>query len=52
MLEFRELILYEKDRHDLLTTYFISRLLSDFSPTLNTIELNENNGFLEGQVNR
>ncbi|WP_089832088.1 transposase [Halolactibacillus halophilus] len=52
MPEFRELILYEKDRQDLLTTHFISRLLSDFPPTLNAIELDENNGFLEGQVNR
>ena len=52
MPEFRELILYEKDRQDPLTTHFISRLLSDFPPTLNAIELDENNGFLEGQVNR
>ncbi|GEN57430.1 hypothetical protein GCM10012290_10230 [Halolactibacillus alkaliphilus] len=38
-LEFREPILYEKDRQDPLTTHFISRLLSDFPPTLNAINL-------------
>ncbi len=52
MQDFRELILYEKDRKDAITKHFISRILSDFQPTLRAVELEENNGFLEGQVNR
>lgn len=49
---FRSLILFEKQREDPFTKSFITRLLTDFQPTLHALMSEDSNGYVEGQINR
>lgn len=49
---FRSLIIFEKQREDPLTKTFITRLLTDFQPTLHALMNEDSNGYVEGQINR